>query len=173
MSTDEACVVCPSCDQTHHRECWSEVGGCGTYGCEESPAIEESETNATGPLTAWGDTKKCPACGEEIKSIALRCRYCSTEFDSVDPMSVADLRMQARVSDELETLKKTVVVIFVLSLLGCLAPLMAIVSLAYLLPRREKLAKCGPLFVIMGRTAIVLSAVYSVLLVVFLLVGEL
>jgi hypothetical protein len=33
VSPSEAVLVCPSCDQVHHRECWNEVGGCATYGC--------------------------------------------------------------------------------------------------------------------------------------------
>lgn len=172
IEAEERCVDCPGCDQVHHNECWSEVGGCGTYGCAESPTVEASDSPQT-PLTAWGDTKNCPACGEEIKSIALRCRYCSTEFSSVDPMSVADLRKHARVSDRTETFQKVVVGIFVFSIIGCLAPLMVLISMAYLLPRRDQLSKCGPVFVIMGWTSIVLSALYSVMLIMFFLTGEL
>lgn len=26
-------VSCPSCDTLHHKDCWSENGGCTTYGC--------------------------------------------------------------------------------------------------------------------------------------------
>src|SRR6516162_9096544 len=59
----DAALACPRCDQVHHRECWNEVGGCATYGCENAPATDKAATTATPP-TAWGDTKKCPACGE-------------------------------------------------------------------------------------------------------------
>lgn len=169
---NENCVTCPSCDQIHHRECWSEVGGCGTYGCKEASAVDNSEATSGTPLTAWGDTKKCPACGEEIKSIALRCRYCKTEFSSVDPMSVTDLRSQAHTSDKTDQLKNWVIGLFVLSLLGCLAPITLIVSMTYLLPKQETLKRCGPLFVIMGWTSIVLSSLYTVLLLLFFLFQE-
>ncbi|NOY30235.1 MAG: hypothetical protein GXP28_08665 [Planctomycetes bacterium] len=169
---DENCVTCPSCDQIHHQECWSEVGGCGTYGCKEASAVDNSEATSSTPLTAWGDTKKCPACGEEIKSIALRCRYCKTEFSSVDPMSVIDLRSQAHASDKTDQLKNWVIGLFVLSLLGCLAPITLIVSMTYLLPKQETLKRCGPLFVIMGWTSIVLSTLYTVLLLLFFLFQE-
>jgi len=172
IEAQETCVHCPDCDLIHHQECWSEVGGCGTYGCKQASAIDKTETTSETPLTAWGDTKQCPACGEEIKSISLRCRYCKTDFESVDPMSAADLRKQAVVSDETENLKKWVVAFFVMSLLGCLAPLVAAVSMAYLLPKRAKLNRCGPLFVIMGWTSIGLSILYTVLLLLFFVAQE-
>jgi hypothetical protein len=172
IEVSENCVNCPDCDLVHHQECWSEVGGCGTYGCKQAPVIDKSESTSATPLTAWGDTKKCPACGEEIKAISLRCRYCKTDFGSVDPMTARDLVKQAKVSDELETFKKWVVALFVTSLLGCLAPLISAVSLAYLLPRQAKLNRCGPLFVIMGWTSIGLSILYTVLLLLFFLSQE-
>jgi hypothetical protein len=41
--------------------------------------------------------------------------------------------------------------------------------LAYLLPKRDQLAKCGPIFVIMGWASLGLSAFYCFLLIAFLL----
>src|SRR3954471_2321268 len=38
-----ACITCPGCAQIHHQECWAEIGGCGTYGCSNAPAIDKSE----------------------------------------------------------------------------------------------------------------------------------
>ena len=159
-------LLCPACSQLHHSECWSEVGGCSTYGCAPAPALEKAQEPTEQP-TAWGDYKNCPMCGERIRSIAVKCRYCSTTFDTVDPLTVGDLHRKLRKSDSLSTTKRSAIALFALSVIGCLAPIMAVVSLVWVLPRRDTLSKAGPFYTVLGYSSIAVSLIYSVLILLF------
>jgi hypothetical protein len=167
----EAVLVCPSCEQVHHQECWADVGGCATYGCEHAPKIDKAAP-VEAARTAWGDTKKCPACGETIKSIALRCRYCETEFDTVDPLSMKDLQRLAAKEERLHSTRTTVIVLFVVSILGCLAPILLFAAPCYVLLKRKTIGRAGPVYVVMGYSAIAVSVLYSILMVLILLFSE-
>ncbi|MEZ6058578.1 MAG: RING finger protein [Planctomycetaceae bacterium] len=167
IGSDEGYVNCPKCEQSHHTECWSEIGGCGTYGCTQAPAIDKSESAFRAPLTAWGDTKTCPSCKEEIKSIALKCRHCGTEFRTIDPMTSSDLKREKQLSKELHGLQKTVIALFIASLFGCIAPLVLLSSLVYLLPKQEKLQQAGPQYMVMGYSSMAISGLWTLGLLLF------
>ena len=64
------------------------------------------------------------------------------------------------------------VVLFILSLLGCPAPIVAIVAPCYILPNRATVARAGPVYLIMGYSAIGISVVESILLLLFWLFSQ-
>lgn len=163
VTTGEEFVACPECQQVHHGECWAEVGGCGTYGCQQAPMLDKP-TPTQRPSSAWGDTKSCPVCRKEIKSVALRCRYCKTDFDTADPLSRRELRAQKRRTEETNQLKVATVLVFGFSLIGCLSPITLLVGLLYLLPRREDVARSGPLFSILMYASLVISTLFALMI---------
>lgn len=168
ISPTEPLIVCPACEQLHHRECWIEVAGCGTYGCKQAPSVEKAAPE--GPaLSAWGDNKTCPVCGEQIKAIALRCRYCQTQFDTVNPLTAQDVRRRVKQEETAKGLQITVIVLFVVSLIGCFAPLVVVVGLCLYIPKHKALMKLGPTFVVLAYSSMGLSVLYSLLMLVFAL----
>lgn len=169
----DVALACPDCRQVHHRECWAEVGGCSTYGCPKAPALNKEDSAAQPPRSAWGDTKKCPVCAETIKSIALRCRYCGADFHTVDPLTVRDLRKRERKQEALEGHQKAVWTVFILSLIGCFAPIMFFVNLFWFLPRKAEIGRAGPFYVVLGYAGLIITVAYNVLILFFLLSSEL
>jgi hypothetical protein len=159
-ATDPA-VQCPACDQLHHSECWAEIGGCGTYGCAEAPELKKEEADTAGTRAGWGDTKTCPACGQKIKAVALRCPKCRARFDTVDPMTSQEYRNRKSRTQKADTLRKAMVGLFVASVIGVFFPITLIVGAILILPNREALNAAGPIYKVLGYAALGLSTLWA------------
>jgi hypothetical protein len=102
LEPDAATRTCDHCDATYHAECWTHNDGCGTYGCKSAPeALKLTVGDSPAEAGAWGDSKPCPRCGEELAASALRCPRCKATFDTRAPMSPEDYEAQlARKADD-------------------------------------------------------------------------
>jgi hypothetical protein len=168
IAAHEVSTVCPSCQQVHHKECWDEIGGCAIYGCKSAPQTA-TKTEAATPMSAWGDTKQCPMCGEQIKAIALKCRFCGTAFDSVDPMTVHDVRSKLEKETGAKSLRTGAIALFIFSVVGVLAPLMLIIGAIWIVMNKKKLRDAGPVYLVLSYASVALSVVYSTMILIFAL----
>src|SRR5262245_60205241 len=81
---------CPDCRSDYHQTCWTEVGGCGTYGCARAAKAQKPPPPALVGA-GWGDSKICPACARPIGSSLLVCA-CGARFPWADPMTDVEYR---------------------------------------------------------------------------------
>jgi hypothetical protein len=102
----------------------------------------------------------------------LRCRHCDTEFGTVDPLTARDLRRRERREADAQIYRTGAGVMFGFSLFGCMAPAVLLVALAWFIPNRRDFAKAGPLCAALAYSALAISVLYCVLIVIFLVVGE-
>jgi len=75
-------------------------------------------------VSYWGqENKPCPACGKEILAAAVRCRFCGATFSSAQPEDAAAFSQRSEQEKRLPQVRQRVVLIFVLSLIPCMAPI--------------------------------------------------
>lgn len=159
---DDEVTRCESCTQEYHASCWTELGGCGTYGCEHAAAAEKPPPPALVGA-GWGDNKTCPACSAEIASSLLVCR-CGAKFPWADPMSVADYFEWKSEQDELGSSKKLLIAMFLGTLVGVAAPLCGPAAGVYAYRHRERLAGENGTYLAIGYGSAALGAVYCLIL---------
>jgi len=123
LGADEESATCSTCSASYHADCWQENRGCAVYGCSEAPHVEQ-RSSVEIPVSFWGqENKPCPSCGREILAAATRCRFCGATFTSAQPEDTNAFNQRTEREKRLPQIRQTVVWIFVLSVIPCLAPI--------------------------------------------------
>jgi len=159
--------ACPQCRQEYHESCWSELGGCGTYGCA-SAAVAEKPAPPVRVGTGWGDSKACPSCHAQIGASLLVCP-CGARFPWADPMTREEYDAFIADQQSISTAKTVLVVLFVLSVIGFAAPLAGPLAGLYAWRKRSELAGPQGTFLALGVGSAALGAVYCVVILLLVL----
>jgi predicted amidophosphoribosyltransferase len=169
IAAGEAKTICPACQAGFHLECWQENGGCAVYGCSQVPATEQRRAIET-PVSYWGqENKNCPQCGREILAAAVRCRHCGTTFESARPQNTEEFQQQTAVSQRLPAARRTVIGLFICSVLPFLAPVGAVCGWFWLPAHREELRALPSIYGALGKIGLALASGQTLLLVVLAL----
>lgn len=163
IGQSEAPHQCPECKTDYHDSCWTEIGGCGTYGCKQAAVAQKPPP----PVTVgqgWGDTKPCPSCNNQISSSLLVCT-CGAKFPWADPMTNAEYRGWMDKQDSIKTARTALIWMFVFSLFGFTAPVVGPLAGVYAVMKRKLLAGTGGTYLAMGYGSAAIGAIYITLIV--------
>lgn len=150
---------CEQCKEEYHASCWSELGGCGTYGCQRAATPQKPALPVLSGA-GWGDTKECPSCRQTIGSSLLVCQ-CGARFPWAEPISAEEYREQQAEQKRISTSKVILVSLFVGTVSGVLAPLCGPLSGIYAYSVRRRLAGENGTYLALGCGSAALGAVYG------------
>jgi hypothetical protein len=165
IGENETTAQCPACHAAYHAECWTENGGCAIYGCSQVPATEQRQAIEI-PVSYWGqEHKPCPACGQEILAAALRCRFCGAMFASARPQDQEEFRQQGERERLLPAARRTVLWIFILSVLSCTAPIGAVWGLVWYPAHRDDVSALPSVYSALCKIGLAVGVGQTVLIV--------
>ncbi len=153
---------CEQCKQDYHSSCWTELGGCGTYGCVKAAAAEKPPPPAVVGM-GWGDTKACPSCRSDISSSLLVCR-CGAKFPWADPMTPLEYDEWKTAQEEIKGAKSLLTFLFIGTLIGFTAPICGPIAGIYAYVKRDKLAGDNGTYLGLGYGAASLGGVYGLII---------
>jgi hypothetical protein len=159
---------CPECQQQYHETCWSEIGGCGTYGCK-SAAVAQKPPVPVLVGSGWGDSKDCPVCHKAISASLLICRVCNSTFPWAEPMTPEEYADWRAGEQQVASAKKILVTLFLFSIAGVTAPLAGPAAGLYAYRKRGLLAGAHGTFLALGVGSAALGACYLVLILLLAL----
>jgi hypothetical protein len=158
-------TACPSCSAEYHAECWTENGGCAEYGCSQAPAIE-SRRAIEIPMSYWGqENKNCPNCRREILAAAVRCRFCGATFESARPQESDEFQQRNVLATRLPAARKMITVLFILSMIPCLAPIAAVWGFIWFSGHREEVRALPSLYNALCKIGLVVATGQTVIIV--------
>lgn len=164
LEAAEPLTSCPACGAKYHAECWQENGGCAVYGCSRAPQVEQRRAIEI-PISYWGrESKPCPACGREILAAAVRCRHCGATFSSAQPEDTDEYQRRSLQAGRLPGMKRMVTVLFIFSVVPCLAPIGAVWGLIWYPLNRENLRALPSVFPALCKIGLVVAIGQCVLL---------
>ncbi len=168
LHAGEPRASCDSCQAVYHHEFWVEYQGCAIYGGDGVPPTEKLQ-DIEIPVSYWGrEHKPCPSCSREIQAAALRCRFCGATFASAKPQEQSEYFEQQDLKQKLPELRKTVVILFILAVIPCLAPLAAIISLIWTSMNRENLKALSGIHYGLSKLTVVVAFGQTIVIAVVL-----
>lgn len=162
LNPDEERTSCPSCKSDYHTGCWTEIGGCGSYGCAHA-AVAQKPPLPVLVGAGWGDSKECPSCTSQISSSLLVCR-CGATFPWADPMTRAEYDAHLGRQRAIRHARIALSSMFVVTLLGLCAPLVGPIAGVYAYRKREQLLGTGGTYLAMGYGSAAIGLFYALLI---------